>query len=274
MSRFAVLMLSTVASAALIAAASPAAAVDSTHGAIEGTTTSQGGASLNGMCGILYDKRGSEEIVQFAPTGTDGTFGHYIQDNIDPGTYKLLFVNCGANTDGQNPDYHYTPILYGSTWKIGSATKIVVRANAVTTLAPQPIPYGGVVQGVVTDTTTGQGADTPVVAIVPPGGDTFFLSFSWTLLCAGSTGTYDTTSGFHQGVPDGSRIVFAPNNWGCEDSQGIFNAGKFFPSHKKLAVVDGGTTTANGKIAETGQEVAVKPQAPADRAANPMPMRR
>ncbi|MEI9931170.1 MAG: hypothetical protein WDM89_11660 [Rhizomicrobium sp.] len=213
MSRFAAIALATAGSAVLFAV-SPAAAVDSTHGAIEGTTTSLGGAPLNGMCGVLYDKRGTQEIAEFAPTGTDGTSGHYIQ-----GQYRSRHLQAAVRElrrqhrrSRTGLSLHADPLR--QHLKIGNATKIVVRANAVTTLAPQPVPYGGVVQGVVKDTTTGQGADTPVVAMIPPDGDTFFLSFSWTLLCADSTGHYNTTSGFQQGVPDGSKVIFRPGRLG------------------------------------------------------------
>jgi hypothetical protein len=262
MSRFSFASLLTTACTALLAAPFPAAAVDSTHGAIQGSTVSPGGASLNGMCGVLYDRTGQQELMQLASTGTDGTSGQYVQDNILPGTYKLLFVNCGADTDGQGPDYHYTPIFLGNTWNVKLATKVVVRRNAVTALGLQPVPYGGVVQGVVTDSTTRSGADTPVVAFVPPDGSAFFLGFSWTLLCADSTGHYNSTSGFQQGVPDGAKVIFAPDNWGCQDSQGNFNAGKFFPSRKNLSIIDGGTITVNGRIAETGEDVVLPKGAP------------
>src|SRR5476649_423783 len=130
-----------------IMAAGPALAKQ--PGTIEGTTTTVGGAPLNGVCGVLYNSTGTTELIDFAGSGTDGTKGHYIQENVPPGHYLLLFINCGANTDGQGPDYHYTPIFYGSTWKLSDAVKVVVASGQTTTLGPQAIPYGGFVVGTV-----------------------------------------------------------------------------------------------------------------------------
>lgn len=238
---------------AVAAGSAPAfAGSHGTGGTIEGTTTTQGNALLNGMCGKLYDAQGNNELIDFAGTGTDGTMGHYTQANVPAGRYVLLFVNCGANTDGVSPDYYYTPIFFGSTWNVHQATKVVVQNGVTLTLGPQQIPLGGYVTGKVTDTTTNAPADTPPVLFVPPGGDSFFTRFSWTLVCANPDGTYSSNTYFQQGVPPGAKVVFAPNGWGCSDSHGVFNAGEWVPKSKAISVSPGGTVKVNGKIAEAG----------------------
>ena len=222
-------------------------------GTVEGTTTTLDGTALNGMCGVLYNAKGTKELVDFAGTGTDGTPGHYIQTNVMTGTYRLLFVNCGANTNGQGPDFNYVPIFYGSTWTLKKVPKIVVSAGQTTSLGSQPIPRGGAVIGTVTDKTTKTGADTPPVMMVPPGGSKFFLRFSWTLVCGDSTGAYNSNTYFQQGVPDGATIYFAPGGWGCTNSQGQFNDGEWAPKKSKpVSIVEGGVVTVNGAIRETG----------------------
>ncbi|MBV8801013.1 MAG: hypothetical protein JO208_14555 [Alphaproteobacteria bacterium] len=213
-------------------------------------TVTTAGVPLNGMCGKLYDAKGNNELIDFAPTGTDGISGHYIQQNVPPGKYVLLFVNCGANIDGVTPDQHYTPVLYGGTWNIRQASLVVVTSGATTNLLDQQIPYGGFVQGTVTDKTIKAPADTPPVAFVPPDGSKFFLRFSWTIVCGNPDGTYNSNTGFQQGVPAGATVIFAPDGWGCSDSQGNFNAGKWMAKKKAVDVSPGNTVTLNGSIVE------------------------
>ena len=248
--------LHVIVGAAMLAAAAAesawAHAPAGTGGTIEGTTTTEGFAPLNGMCGKLYDAKGRTELIDFAGTGTDGTDGHYIQENVPAGHYLLLFVNCGANTDGKGPDFYYTPIFYGSTWNVHEAIKVTVQNHVLTSLAPQPIPHGGYVVGKVTDATIGGPADTPPVAFVPPGGDSFFLDFSWTIVCGNPDGTYNSNTEFQQGVPPGAKVVFAPNGWGCTDSHGVFNDGKWVQKSKAVTIMEGATAKENAKIVETG----------------------
>jgi hypothetical protein len=221
-----------------------------TYGNIEGYTVTEGGTPLNGMCGVLYDDKGNTELIDFAGTGTDGTAGHYIQDNVPPGRYLLLFVNCGANTDGQSPDFHYTPMLYGGTWSLRQSTRVVVSSGQTTNLGNLQIPYGGYVAGTVTDQTLKAPADTPPVVFVPPGGEAFFLRYSWTLVCGNPDGTYNSNTYFQQGVPGGATVHFAPAGWGCTDSHGIFNDGKWIPRHKPANIIAGSTVTVNASIKE------------------------
>jgi hypothetical protein len=245
-----IIFLST---AMLAMGAAGSAWATSTGGTVEGTTTTLGNLPLNGVCGVLYDSHGTTELIDFAGTGTDGTAGHYIQENVPAGTYLLFFMNCGANTDGKGPDYYYTPIFYGSTWDVRQAVKVVVTDGFTTTLSPQAIPYGGYVVGTITDRTTRAPADSPPVAFVPPGGKKFFLSFSWMIVCGNPDGTYNSNTGFQQGVPPGSKVVAAPAGWGCTDSQGHFNAYKWLPKARSPVIAEGGTVTQNIPISEAAK---------------------
>jgi hypothetical protein len=235
--------------AMLVMGATGSAWADST-GTIEGTTTTVGGTPLNGVCGVLYDSKGTTQLMAFAGTGTDGTAGQYIQENVPAGRYILFFVNCGANTDGKGPDYYYTPIFFGSTWDVHAATKVVVTSGGTTSLGPQQVPYGGFVTGTVTDKTIHAPADSPPVAFVPPGGSKFFLAFSWMIVCGNPDGTYNSNTYFQQGVPVGSKAVFAPAGWGCTDSQGMFNAGKWVPKSRSPSIPEGSTVTQDVAISE------------------------
>jgi hypothetical protein len=239
-----------LALAAPLACVAGASYATTTYGTIEGYTVTDGGTPLNGMCGVLYDAKGDTELIDFAGSGTDGTPGHYIQENVTPGRYLLLFINCGANTDGQSPDFHYTPIFYGGTWSLRKAARVVVSSGQDTNLGNLLIPYGGYVQGTVMDETIKAPADTPPVAFVPPGGDEFFLRFSWTIVCGNADGTYTSNSGFQQGVPAGAVVHFAPGGWGCEDSHGHFNDGKWITKRKPANIVAGNTVIVNAAIKE------------------------
>ena len=161
-----------------------------------------------------------------------------------------MFVNCGANTDGVSPDFHYTPILYGGTWTLSQSPRVVVTAGGTTNLGSLQIPYGGFVTGTVRDHTIKAPADSPPVIFIPPGGSTFFLRYSWTLACGNPDGTYSSNTGFQQGVPVGATITFAPPGWGCEDSQGNFNAGKWIPVHKSVNISPGNTVVVNANLTE------------------------
>lgn len=239
-----------LALAAPLACVAGASHATTTYGTIEGYTVTDGDTALNGMCGKLYDSGGNTELIDFAGSGTDGTAGHYSQGNIPPGHYLLLFVNCGANTNGQSPDFHYTPIFYGGTWSLKKASRVTVSSGQITNLGNLLIPYGGFVQGTVTDETIKAPADTPPVAFVPPGGDVFFLRFSWMIVCGNADGTYTSNSGFQQGVPAGAVVHFAPGGWGCEDSHGNFNDGKWISKRKPANIVAGNTVTVNAGIKE------------------------
>ena len=88
---------------------------------------------------------------------------------------------------------------------------------------------------------------------MPPGGRKFFLRFSWTIVCANAAGAYQSNFGFGEGVPHGSKMYFAPNGWGCTNSQGVFDAGKFIQSvSKPVSVPAGGSEVVNGAVAESG----------------------
>ncbi|MEJ0048637.1 MAG: hypothetical protein WDN04_22910 [Rhodospirillales bacterium] len=242
-----------VSTCVAVLAASPGWAAPG--GTIEGTATTVGGTPLNGMCGVLYDAKATTQLIAFAGTGTDGTAGHYTQANVPPGHYTLLFVNCGANTDGKGPNFNYTPIFFGSTWNAAKATKVVVTRGATTSLGPQAIPLGGSVVGTVKDKTTKHGADTVPIMAVPPGGTKFFLAFSWTLVCSDAAGAYNTSTFFQQGVPTGATLYFAPNGWGCTDSQGVFNAGKFIQSKSKpVTIPPGSTIPVDGAVKESAPQ--------------------
>jgi hypothetical protein len=241
-------LIVSLCTAVVVAAATPAAADDTPTGVgtIEGTVTTVGGLPLNGVCGVLYNPKATRQRGSFAGSGTDGTPGHYIQANVKAGKYKLLFTNCGANTNG-TPDFNYVPIFYGGTWNQARAAKVVVVAGQTTTLGNTPIPLGGTVTGTVTDTTTKMGADTPPVAVVPPGGNKLFLDYSWLIVCANSAGQYTV-----KGAPQGSKMYFAPNSWGCQNSQGVFNDGLFCQSvTKPISITVDGTVTINRGIKET-----------------------
>ncbi len=240
----------SISALAVLALGAEAQAQDASKptGTVQGNVTTQGGLPLNGVCVVLYNKKVTKELIDFAGSGSAGTDGFYTQANVPVGSYRLLFTNCGANTNGQSPDFNYETIFYGGTFAWKKSPLITVSAGLTTDLGTQEIPLGGTVSGTVTDATTGQGADTPPVFAVPPQGSAFFLAFSWKGVCANAQGQYQI-----QGVPAGSHIYFAPNNWGCDNSQGTFNAGFFNQSvSHAVSPPPDGTRTVNGSITETG----------------------
>jgi hypothetical protein len=219
-------------------------------GTLEGTTTTQGGQLLNGMCPVLYDAGAKNELIDLAGTGTDGMAGHYIQTMVPVGKYVLFFYNCGANTGG-NPDFNYTPIFFGSTWDPAKATKVVISNGQTTTLGPQGVPLGGVVVGTVTDKTTKMPADSVPIIMVPPGGEKFFLNFAWTYTCTNYVGVYTTATGYMQGVPQGARAYFGATGFGCVNSQGNYDVGFFKQAKSKpIDVIVEGMVTVNGVVKE------------------------
>jgi hypothetical protein len=52
-------------------------------------------------------------------------------------------------------------------------------------------------------------------------------------------------------VPEGAKVIFAPGGWGCGDSQGNFNAGKWITRQKPVDISTGNTVTLNGILTET-----------------------
>jgi hypothetical protein len=253
MRRFLILILivgiTGVVSQTSVAALSPAHPAGSGTGTVDGNVTTLGGQPLNGVCLHLFNTKYSKDKIDFAASGTTGGAGSFTQANVPAGHYLGLFFNCGANTAG-TADPNYVTIFYGETFNPSKATVITVSNGETSDLSTTPIPLGGTVTGIVTDTTANEPAWPLVVQAEIPKAKQYNAFHTILTVCAGTDGSYSIS-----GVPtSGVKIIFAPVGWSCPDGNGDFvspfNQAKYpglvtAPSDGTISNIDG-SVTENG----------------------------
>lgn len=110
-------------------------------GSVFGTVVDADALGIADICGVIYNTTTEEAVAGFLPTDSSGTF---FTDDLDLGTYTLLFFDCDYTRAPA-----YTTIYLGGAVSLASATTFSITAGTTTDVGVTTLERGATISGTV-----------------------------------------------------------------------------------------------------------------------------